>query len=694
MAAINKIRQHSGLLLIVIGMGMAAFIFGGLFKSGGQSKTQYIGEVNGKKIDRLVYEREVEDQLQGLRSTNQNPDGATTDRVRGGVWNDILLENTVIEQLKDAGFMVTQDEYDDIRWGDNVNPSFRNDPNFSTDGIFDPNKAKQYFNFINTRYPIYAQLQQKQLIQSTEINKYYNAIKAGLKANNLESVQLAANNDSKISFNFVYKQYSTVPDSTVQINEEEVKKYYHEHKGEKKYKQVESRDAEYVEFDVIPTANDIKFIKLDIEELIPSFKNATSDSVFIAANSESKNEYRVVYNDGMVPDSIVNEQLLTAQIGDVIGPYEVKVGADSFFKIAKVIDEYFENQARVRHILLKTNGVNDDELKLRADSIKNVIRRNKNFSEMVTVFSEDVASIKDGGVYEWFPEGRMVAEFNDAAFSERIGNIVVVKTTYGYHIMEVLGRRNSRQPVLAIVDQKIVPSPGTFNDVYSIATDFSIDNSNLESFNSAATELNMEVKKAIKIKKGSKRINDLNNTSEITRWLYKSEVGDISTPFEIENKFIVAIVTKKTAEGEPEFDDVKEQFKTLAIFEKKKDLIYAEMEGITDVQELANSLSLRVQTASNIPFSSNTIPGAGNADDEVLGSIFTLEVGDVSIPLKGKAGVYVVEITDKSIPNFDDLDPELFADDINRKYESSVNTGVFNALREDADVKDNRADFY
>jgi len=694
MAAINKIRQHSGLLLIVIGMGMAAFIFGGLFKSGGQSKTQYIGEVNGKKIDRLVYEREVEDQLQGLRSTNQNPDGATTDRVRGGVWNDILLENTVIEQLKDAGFMVTQDEYDDIRWGDNVNPSFRNDPNFSTDGIFDPNKAKQYFNFINTRYPIYAQLQQKQLIQSTEINKYYNAIKAGLKANNLESVQLAANNDSKISFNFVYKQYSTVPDSTVQINEEEVKKYYHEHKGEKKYKQVESRDAEYVEFDVIPTANDIKFIKLDIEELIPSFKNATSDSVFIAANSESKNEYRVVYNDGMVPDSIVNEQLLTAQIGDVIGPYEVKVGADSFFKIAKVIDEYFENQARVRHILLKTNGVNDDELKLRADSIKNVIRRNKNFSEMVTVFSEDVASIKDGGVYEWFPEGRMVAEFNDAAFSERIGNIVVVKTTYGYHIMEVLGRRNSRQPVLAIVDQKIVPSPGTFNDVYSIATDFSIDNSNLESFNSAATELNMEVKKAIKIKKGSKRINDLNNTSEITRWLYKSEVGAISTPFEIENKFIVAIVTKKTAEGEPEFDDVKEQFKTLAIFEKKKDLIYAEMEGITDVQELANSLSLRVQTASNIPFSSNTIPGAGNADDEVLGSIFTLEVGDVSIPLKGKAGVYVVEITDKSIPNFDDLDPELFADDINRKYESSVNTGVFNALREDADVKDNRADFY
>ena len=690
MATITKIRQKSGLVLIVIGLGMGAFIMGDMFKGSGRRHTLYVGEIAGNKIDRIDFENRVNLQLESLRSINQSPDAAATDRIRAQVWNEMLREYTVMVELKEAGISVTQDEYDDVRWGDNVLPSFKSDPTFSPDGKFNPDAVKQYFSFINKKYPLYAQVQQKQIIESRETSKYYKAISAGLKSNKLESLEMARSNDSKLSFNFVYKRYSTIVDSTVMVSESDVKAYYQEHKDEEKYKQKESRNASFVEFDVKPTESDREFIRNDVESLIAEFKASEEDSVFVLANADNKTGFKQVYKPGSNADKTTDSLIVNASIGDVVGPYL----ENESYKIAKITGENFEKQARVRHILLKTTGINDDQIKQRADSIKNVIRRKHNFEEMVTEFSEDVASIKDGGVYDWFPQGRMVTEFNDAVFDGIKGDLTVVKTTYGYHIIEILGKREERQPVIAVVDHKVVPSPDTFNEVYAEAIDFSINNSDKASFEESAKTMNFNIVEADKVLKGSKSMKGLTNASEAVRWIYKSDVGEISSPIEIDDKFVVAILTKITEEGEPSFEDVKDMFKGFVILEKKKEMIKAEMEGQTDLTELAGSLNLQVQTATSIPYSSNTIPGAGSGEDEVIGEAFTLEIGDVSVPLTGISGVYVIEVTDKQIPSLDDLDSELFADDINQKYETRVSSGVFSALRDDADIVDNRVDFY
>jgi peptidyl-prolyl cis-trans isomerase D len=313
---------------------------------------------------------------------------------------------------------------------------------------------------------------------------------------------------------------------------------------------------------------------------------------------------------------------------------------------------------------------------------------------MVNEFSDDAASVKDGGVYDWFPQGRMVTEFNDAVFEGKKGDITVVKTTYGFHIIEILGLREQRQSIIAIVDRKIVPSPDTFNEIYSKATDFSINNTDLASFESSTEADSLRVVFTDKVFKGSKTVKGVSEASELVRWMYKSDIDEVSNPIEVGNKFVVAVLTKITDKGEPSFEEVKNQFEGLVLIEKKKELITSEMEGITDLDELASSLNLNVQTAQSIPFSSNTIPGGGNGEDEVIGKAFTLEVGDVSIPLIGVSGIYVIEISDKQVPSIDELDSELFADDINQKYETRVNSGVFSSLREDAKVVDNRADFY
>jgi peptidyl-prolyl cis-trans isomerase D len=689
MATITKIRQNSGLVLIVIGLGMGAFILGDMFRGGGQRSTQYVGEIAGEQIEYIEYEQAVNLQVEALRSTGQNVDAATTDRIRNQVWTDFIRRKTVMKELKKAGIAVTQEEYDDLRWGDNVIPSFKNDQAFSPEGTFNPDAVKQYFKLINEQYPMYAQVQQNQIIESRETTKYYKAIQAGLSANRIETLDMAKANDGKISFQFVYKRLSTVPDSLIEITDKDLRAYFNEHKSEEKYKQNESRNADLVIFPVEATEEDKRFIRQDLEALVAEFEATDADSLYVLNNAVTKDAYKQVYIPGSIADKLVDSTLIQSEIGRVVGPY---LDRDTY-KIAKIVGDDFEKQARVRHILLRTDGTNDDEIKARADSIKRVIRYKRNFEEMVTLFSDDAASVKDGGVYDWFPEGRMVPEFNDASFNNRIGSIDVVKTTYGYHIVEVLGQRNLRRPLLAVVDRPIEPSAATYDEVYRVATDFSINYNTPEQFKAGADTLGYTIKPANRVLKGARTVSGFPNALELSKWMYNAELEEISGPIELEDQYVVALLTEITEEGEPTFEAVEDQFRGLLLTERKKAYVAAELEGQTDLAELASSLGLNVQTASNIPFSSSTIPGGGSGEDEVIGAAFTMEIGDVSIPMEGTAGVYVIELTDKQIPDAESLDEELFKDDLDQKYTNRVNSGVFGALREDAKVEDNRADF-
>lgn len=689
MATITKIRQQSGLVLIVIGLGMGAFILGDFFRGGtGGGQVQEIGSVDGHAIDRLEFENRVSDEIDALRSINQNPSSQQTDQIRARVWNSMLQEQTVGKEVEEAGFTVTQGEYDDIRWGDNINPAFLNDASFSPEGVFDPNMVKNYFNAINQNYPLYAKLQQQQLVESQLYSKYYSAVEMGLNSNDLESLAIAESNDSKISFNFVLKRFASVPDSAVVVEESDIKAYYEKHKDEKKYKQVASRGIKYVSFPVTASESDLAFIENGMDLLKADFKNTDNDSLFVINNSDNRQSYNQVYTGGSFTTE--EDSLITnAAIGDVVGPIE----NGSFYALVKVTGDHFEKEARVRHILLRTNGVNDEEIEARADSIVSVIKRRRNFEDMVNDFSEDVASVKDGGVYEWFPEGRMVPEFNDFSFNEKVGSIGSVKTTYGYHIVEVLGQRENRQAEIAMVTKTIAPSNETFDLIYSDATDFSINNSDLETFEASAATIEIEVVEAPRIIKSAKGVPGMASAEELVRWTNNAKLNEVSQPIELQDKFVVAILTNISEEGAPSYDEIKDRFRNLVIIEKKVEMASAEMQG-DDLDALASSLNVQVQTASNIPFSSNAIPGGGSNEEEVIGKAFSLSVGDVSIPLRGKDGVYVIEITDKAMVAIEDLDPQLFSVDAQKVYSNRAATGVFNALRSDADVVDNRGNFY
>src|SRR6056297_2905014 len=167
MAAIGKIREQSTLLLIVIGGAMVAFVLGDLFSNRGFSPAeQYVGEVFGEEIDMLEYEHRVEAQEQSMASVGQPVSPAQRQQIRNQVWNDMIQEKVMYRELNELGMRIGQDEYDDIRFGENVSEEFASGENFKDPetGQFDPKLVQNYFSFLREQYPIFYENQTNRIV--------------------------------------------------------------------------------------------------------------------------------------------------------------------------------------------------------------------------------------------------------------------------------------------------------------------------------------------------------------------------------------------------------------------------------------------------------------------------------------------------------------------------------------------------
>ncbi len=691
MAAIGKIRQNSGLLLIVIGGAMVAFVLSDMFSAGGGVQQQYVGEIHGNSIDRMAYEQRVQKELESRNSIGQPTSAEMTESIRNTVWNNMVREMVMLPQLQEAGVVVTPQEFDDLTMGENMLPEFRNDPTFQNQetGQFDRELVRQYLDFVRTtpQYRTYWELQRDRIVNQRMYDKYNNMIKKGLVANHLDAKQEYIGQNRKANFQFVVQPYSAIPDSEVSYSESDMKSYYSDIQGEKRFQQDESRSFDYIVYDVSPTADDTAAIKEYLEEMIPDFKNTTRDSVFVVNNSDSRFYSVTVYKPGTMQTEEIDDMVMSADSGDVVGPYR----EGSNFVIAKTLDKTDEEQARVRHILLSTEGKDEDEVRARADSLLRVVKRQNNFEEMVNQFSDDPGSVQNGGVYEWFNRERMVPEFTTASFDEKVGAITIAETQFGFHIVEVLDQRKEPQRRIVKLTRNIEPSSESFEEKYQEANAFSLNYDKEDLFAEGAEESGYEVKSATNITRSSGAIGNIQNPTELIRWAFNAKKGEVSEPIEIDNNIIVAVVTEVKEEGTAPFEDVRDIVEAEVIRDLKAEKLQAQMEGKSSLQELADALAVQVNSASSVSFANPTLQGS--QEPEVVAKALTLESGQMSFPLKGKRGVYVVQVENIVEP----MQVEEYSSErrsIASRMSSRAPGAAYEALKEKAEVKDERSKFY
>jgi peptidyl-prolyl cis-trans isomerase D len=380
-------------------------------------------------------------------------------------------------------------------------------------------------------------------------------------------------------------------------------------------------------------------------------------------------------------DSLQAQDVFSAADGTVVGPYR----ADDSFKLYKVIGDDTKEEASVQHILLSSTEENET-IAARADSVLKALKRGADFDELASKYSEDPGYAQNKGLYENFGKGQMVPEFESFAFEKSVGSMGVVKTSFGYHVMEVLDRVSAPQKKVVELVKFIRPSSNTLDVVYEQASNFSIDNSNLEKFRSSAEAKGYTIKPNKGVLPSAKVVGGIPESRSITRWAYNAErsAGDVSQPMEFADQFVVVALTGSREEGIPSFEDVKEKMKAEVIKEKKADMIIAELGDFNGLAGAAEAWGVTSKSSAAVSLSNAKL---GGNEPAVVSKAFAAESGSVVGPVRGNQGIFVVQVDSKNEIDLASVDLANEVRTLQTSMRGTVGSKVNNALNKAKGVK-------
>ena len=698
MATLGKIRNRSGLLLTVIGVAMLAFILGDFMSSlgSGGGGSIYVGEVLGEDVMRQAYEVKVEEEIENWKSQNQQGvlNQTTTAQIRSQIWDQYVRDLIMNNEFGKLGIDVSDDEFFELLQGLNVHPEISKVPAFQDQatGQFDRTKVLGYLKQIDqdptgearTRWVGF----QKYLIGLIKTSKYNSLVSNAMYVTGEEAKLKFNENSQNITFNYVAIPFSSVADSMVEPTESELANYYDDNKSD--YEQAASKDVDFVVYTVIPSQEDDATTKSAITDLKADFTIFEDYDLMARRNSDNTSaRFTFTTKEGLADKNW--EELFNAEQGTVVGPYQASQGV---YRIAKlVIAQNRPDSVESRHILIApTETMSLDSVNIRIEAIKAQIQSGTDFGDLAQKNSDDKGSAIKGGDLGWFSEGAMVDEFNEACFTSKRGDLSVVTSQFGVHLIEVTKTsRAVRKVKIAFIDRNVEPSTETYNTYYSQAAQFAgkILNEGI-AFDSLVAQQNLVKRSDSKVTADKQSIVGLPNSREMVRWMNTTDEETVSEVFQFENSYVVAYLTKEHIKGNVPLEDIKEQISALVVKDKKADYITAAITG-DDLVAIATNNGQTVVNAQRANLANLSLQGIGY-EPELVGSIFGTAVGSVSSPIAGANAVYVVQVTAKD-------DAKTTGDFTKQKQEvkkgaaAYANGAAYKVLNTEADVKDNRSDF-
>ncbi|MDP4988541.1 MAG: peptidylprolyl isomerase, partial [Polaribacter sp.] len=455
-----------------------------------------VGEINGESITTQEFIQEVEKYKQQVGANVPEMQAVNT------VWENIIRKKIYQNQLGEAGITIGEADV----WNELISAPFvQNSPEYQNEaGFFDEQKFKQFLaDTKENNKDLWAQWSayMNQVKENLSTTTYNNLITAGLGASLKEGENEYTYENKKINAEFVYVPFTSISDSLVKIKKSEVEAYIKDHEAD--FKVDASVDIHYVTFDITPTAEDETALKSDVASLIEDFKSATNDAIFLSENNSDTS-----LNDSFQFKNQVNAQvsetIFSGAKGDVFGPYT----DNGILKISKITEiTQMPDSVKASHILIPFVGSQrvapevtrtEEGAKKLADSLLTVVKSKKvTFETLAKEYSSDKSSADKGGDLDWFTYNTMTPEFRDYTFNGKTGDLGVVKTPFGYHIIKIDQQKNNQNVVkLATLSRKIVPSEATENSVFSSAEEFSLGFYNNKKFDDVDKQKNYTAKPA------------------------------------------------------------------------------------------------------------------------------------------------------------------------------------------------------
>jgi len=705
MSTLQFLREKAGVLVAgVIGLSLLLFVVSDFFGNGrGQrikAKKYYeIGEIGGKIVSYQDYDLRLQNLLEIYKlSGRSNIDEATTETIREQTWQQIVREKILDPQYKKLGIGVSTEEVDELVLGNNphqiVQQLFTDQQTGAFNKSFLVNFLKQ--TEVDETAKKYWLFFENEIVNDRMNTKYNNLVSKGLYVTSKQAEFDKNLAGTTVDFSYILKNYASLSDSSVTISESDIQSYYSKHK--ESYKRTAIRDIEYVTFDVVPSEDDIKQTEQWINKTKEEFATATDPVQFINLTADSRH-VGFFTPLSMIPENL-KDYVKKEDLADIFGPY-IEDGSYKVARLLAVADR--PDSVHVRHILLTPNQTRSLEVvKRQADSLIKLINSGTPFEALALANSDDQGSAQIGGDLGWFPEGRMVVPFNNACFSGKKGEIKTAETTFGIHIIEILAQsKDSRKYSIGYIDRKIIPGSVTNQKAYSEASQFAGTNDSYEKFTKSIAEKGLNKRVANDIAPQQKTLPGLDNPRSLIISLFQTEKGKIvldnsqQAVFEVGDKYVVAYCTKVQEDGIATVKDVENDIRFILIKDKKADIISAEFNknngtGKT-IDDIARTMGLTVQEATQINFRSYTVQGVGT-EPALISAASVAKQGTVTGPVKGTNGVYMM--TANTVTTSQDEDLKLLQDRLKVTFQMRGNYEAYEALRKVANIIDKRYKFY
>jgi peptidyl-prolyl cis-trans isomerase D len=707
MAILNSIRKRGFFLIIIIALALFSFILADVIRNGGFSSEKSlttVATINGETLTRDTFMKQVE-----LTQRNLGENG-TTAQAMGLVWDRELRDVLQQQQYDALGLMAQKEQLEaSLRQGLSSNQTFQD-----ADGIFSDLKVQEYIANVRATNPTAYQqwLDYENNLKSGALQAtYYNMIKAGMRSTLSEGEQQYRFENDKINMQYVYVPYTNIPDAEVDVTDAEIEAYIRNNASD--FEVAPQVDIQYVSYSETPSDLDIDDAEAGITALLKDREvyNSNIKATETLKGLENTKDYITFINDNSdipfqdtyffksdIPEAFA-AALFATEVGGIYGPY--KMGNTN--NISKVIGvTQMPDSVQSRHILIRYQGsfrasdaitLNKADAAATADSIIKVLKRNRNaFESLAKTLSDDKSNSDKGGDLGYAGPGKMTKEFNDFIFDNKTGTLGVVETDYGFHVVEVQEQKNIQKAIkVATITKQIEASEKTLNEVFANASRFELAAQKGDFFE-IAKEQELALKPVNKIGVLDATIPGVGNNRSIITWAFGEEVavGDVKR-FNILDGYIVVQLTRKSPKGLMSIAEASALVMPKVRNQKKAVQIKANMTG-EDLNVLATGQGVSVQNATAITMAAPTIPGAG-AEPAIVGAAFAKAAGETTDLIAGEKGVFKVRVTAvNNAPVLESYAP--YANQLNNAATPTVNTKVYQALKNAAEIEDNRANFF
>ena len=669
MAALGKIRSKGVLLICIISLGLFAFIAEEAFRSCESSSNdarQQVGEVLGEKINVTEFQKLVDEYTEVIKM-QQGQDNLNEDQlnqVKDMVWNTYVQSKLIAHETEKLGLTVTDAELQNVL-AEGTNPMLMQTPFYNQQtGRFDVNALKKFL----AEYKAQGQTNPQLAKQYDTIYKYWTFIEKTLRqqllAQKYQSLFAHCFLSNKVEAEMAFKaqneenqiqlaalSYSSIDDNKVKITDADLKAKYDEVKG--RFKQyVESRDIKYVDVQVKASAADRAELQKSFAGYSQELASAADPADVVRKSTSLISYLGVPVSKDAYPYDIA-QRLDSMAVGATSKVFENN--SDNTLNVIKLVSKQMLPDS-VQYRQIQVVGASVEESAKRADSIYTALKAGADFEVLAKKYGQT-------GEKTWLTTRQYQSapslDNNTKNYIMSLNTMAVnelknISLSQGNLIVQVVDRKAMiNKYVAAVVKKDITFSKDTYSAAFNKINSFISANLTAEDIVKNAAKAGYTVQERKDVTTAEHYLAGIHSTREAMRWLFEAKKGAVSPLYECgdNDHLLLVILDNINNVGYRSLDDaqVKEYVKGEVLKDKKAEMLMAKLEGVKSVAA-AKAKGANVSTVNQVTFAAPVfIPATGASEPALSGAVAATAKGKFcKAPVKGNAGVYVFEVTNKT----------------------------------------------